>query len=366
MRSKLYNTLLFIAVTMLTLPNLAQAGKCNDPMFNPVTEVAWNAMFPIRVGGVKLSNSSTLPDSTEGSGISAPVCACSSDTGTWVGLSVGFWDVNNLVEVIDTPGCSPTIGKTLWMDDRGFHGGTVRGGTTAPALFKQAHWVKFPVMSILSLMTDMQCVAKGNFDIVYPTEFDPSHNNDLIAVFRRPDNFIFAFPGFDLLQPANMLQAHTTAELLPTAYDSLFWLYWDNIYPLSGSKSTPHDLEGSAQIAAKQIYSFYGIGMLRDQVKNLCQGEITFTPKKSHWRFQIAKPVKTAKPFVAGMSEFIWGMGGKNPPFKEGNFLFVLFQKKRCCEAIYGGGGNNGSYTGNNSGGPSGTTSPPTDTQTQL
>ncbi|HCE68177.1 MAG: hypothetical protein A2X82_15465 [Geobacteraceae bacterium GWC2_55_20] len=323
------------AAVLLAVPASSFAGKCNNTIFNPVTDVAWNGLFPIRVGGVKVTPAGVLPDAGAGSETTSPVCACSSDEGQWVGLKTSFWDIANLIEVVETPGCSTTFGKQLYMGQEGFHGGGVRGGTTAPALFKQTHWVSFPVMSILNLMTDMKCASKGNINFLYPTEFDPSHNNDLIAVFRRPDNFLFANPAFDLLQPANALQANTTASVLPAAYDALFWLYWDTIYPLSGSKSTPHDLEGSAQIAAKQIYSFYGTGMLQDQVKNVCQSEITFTPKKSHWRFQLAKPVKTPKPFIPGQSEFVWGMGGKNPPFKEGNFLFVLFQKRNCCERLY-------------------------------
>lgn len=325
---------LLIAAALL-ITSQAHAGKCNNSMFNPVTDVAWNGLFPIRVGGVKMTGGAGLPDAGEGSNTTSPVCTCTGDgAAPWVGMNLSFWDINNLVEVVETPGCSTTMGRELYMNDRGFHGGTVHSSTTAPAIFKQAHWVKFPLISILNLMTDMKCVSKGNLDFYPPSEFDPSWNNDLIAVMRRPDNLLFANPAFDLLQPANVLQAHTTAGMLPAAYDALFWLYWDTIYPLSGAKASPHDLETSAQIAAKDIYSMYGMGLLKDQVKNYCSAEMTYTPKKSHWRFQLAKPVKTPRPFIAGMSEFVWGMGGKNPPFKEGNFLYVLFQKHNCCEKL--------------------------------
>lgn len=329
--------LVVAAVVSSVVPTTVFAGECKGSIFNPVTDVAWTAMFPIRVGGVKL-NQGALPDAADSGKIASPVCTCTSEKGTWVGMDIGFWDVNNLVEAVETPGCSTVMGKSIAMNDRGFHGGTSRGSDLTPLLFKQAHWIKFPVISILNMLTDMKCVSKGSFDYVNLSEFDPRWNNDLVALFSRPDNILFAFPAFDLLQPANVLQAHTSAGALPAAYDSLFWLYWDTIYPLSGSKSTPHDLEGSAQIVAKQIYSFYGLGLLRDGVKDVCQATMSYTPKKSHWRFQIAKPVKTSKPFLPGMSELIWGMGGKNPPFKEGNFLFVLFQRKRCCEAMNMGG----------------------------
>lgn len=318
----------------------AFAGKCDNKAFNPVTDVTWSGLFPIRVGGVKLTGDSGVADSAEGSGLKSPICKCYPEGSVlpYFGLNLAFWDINNLVEIVETPGCSTTLGKSLAMNDRGFHGGTVKSDVAAPVLFKQAHWVKFPMLSILGMLTDFKCAGKGGgFDIATLSEYDPAHNNDLIAAFRRPDNLIFANPAFDLVQPANVLLAHTTAGTLPGAYDSLFWMYWDNIYPLSGSKASPHDLEGSAQIAAKQIYSFYGMGILWDNVSDYCEAKMTWTPKKSHWRYQLAKPVKTPKPFIAGMSEFVWGMGGKNPPFKEGNFLFVLFQKKNCCERILGG-----------------------------
>lgn len=317
---------------------ISEAGKCSKgSVFNPITEVAWNGIFPLRVGGVKIAQG-PLPDSADASGTKSPICACKNDKGTWLGLEVGFWDINNLVEVVQEPGCSPTIGASLMMNDRGFFGGTVKSNTAAPFVFKQAHWIKFPVIGILGLLKDMKCITtQGGFDYAYFTEPDPTHNSDLLAVTKRPDNLVFAFPGFDLLQPANVLLAHTAGDVFPAAYDSMFWLWWDTIYPLSGSKGSPHDLESSSQVAARQIYMFYGTGILRDNVKNVCNSEVAFMPKKSHWRFQLAKPKKTPTPYVPGQSEFLWGLGGKNPPFKEGNFLYVLFQRKRCCEQLYSG-----------------------------
>ena len=159
---------------------------------------------------------------------------------------------------------------------------------------------------------------------------------DAAALLLRPEKVIIANPVYDLLQHANVVLAHTPTRALDPAYDSMFWLWWDTIYPLTGDKNSPHDLESSAQIAAKQIYKFYGTGLLMSQTREICRPVPAYTPRKSEWRFQLAKPVYSGRLFMAGQSEFAWGMGGKNPAFKEGNFLLVLFQKRRCCEKIYG------------------------------
>jgi len=328
------NSCLIAVMMLFVLAAPAHAGKCKNSMFNPVTEVAWKGLFPIRVGGVQIKGGVGLPEN--GDGTKNPICLCTDDKGTYMGMEISFWDVNNLAEVVQEAGCSPTVGTSIALGSDGFHGGTVATKTHSPNIFKNVHWIKFPALDILGMLGGMKCATRGGMDYAELTEFNPEHKFASAALALRPETLVFANPAFDLLQPANVVAAHTPGNILDPAYDSMFWLWWDTIYPLTGDKNSPHDLESSSQIAAKQIYKFYGTGMLMDQTGNICKPQMSYTPRKSEWRFQLAKPVYSGLPYMAGQSEFVWGMGGKNPAFKEGNFLLVMFQKRRCCEKIYG------------------------------
>lgn len=41
---------------------------CNSKMINPITDVAWNCIFPIRIGGVAVGGSGPTHDPSESSG----------------------------------------------------------------------------------------------------------------------------------------------------------------------------------------------------------------------------------------------------------------------------------------------------------
>ena len=239
-----------------------------------------------------------------------------------------------MLEVVKDAYCSPTLGMSFSSLDNGFHGGTTDQKTAAPYSFSQVHLINNPILTLMGLLTDMPCLASGNFEIAM-SEFDPVHNNPLLADLADPKAFLFANPAADIACGASNALAQMPGGFFPSSYDSLFWCWWENIYPLSGDIGSPHVLTAASQNAARKIYSYTEIGLLQDYEKDVCHPIPVTVPKKSQWRFQLAKPVKTPTPFVAGQTELIWG-SGKNPPYKEGNFLFVMFQKKRCCQKLKG------------------------------
>lgn len=308
-------------------------GSCKGTPWDPATGIAWNGLFPIRIGGTAVANNSQLPDGTDGT--YSPICTCTTTTETYLGLDVSFWDIDYLVEITKDAWCSPTLGTAFSGSDNGFLGGTVDKKEAAPRTFKQAHWLMFPAFKLLGLMTDNQCLAGGDFAFGFLSELSPLHNNDYLADLADPKSILVANPAADLACAGSLAIAQLPGGFLPKAYDSLFWCWFDNIYPLSGNMQYPHSLTAAAQVASRQIYTFTESGSLEDYMINSCHGTATTLPKKSQWRFQIAKPVKGATPFIAGQSELSWGTN-KNPPYYDENFLFVLFQKKRCCQKLKG------------------------------
>lgn len=314
-----------------TVPAMA---TCNGTIFNPVTDIAWNGLFPIRVGGIAVDTNGSAPDG--GQNTVNPICSCTTTSGTFIGTQIGFWDVAYLVEVVDDPYCSTVIGTTIGSNT-GTHQGSNDKHVAAPHTFKQVHWWPFNAIQLLGMLTGLSCIQQVPLQMTYLSEIDPSWTEDWLAMLKDPKVFLVANPVADIACGAKNIIAQVPGNFFPAAYDSLFWCAWDNIYPLSGNSSTPHNLTASAQIAARQIYTNTQFGTIEDFMADSqgCSGQIVPVWKSSQWRFQLAKPVKTATPFWAGESETIWG-SGKAPAFNDKNFLYVLFQKKRCCQQIYG------------------------------
>ena len=325
-------------VSFFVLMFLAHASSamatCSGSVFNPVNDIAWNSLFPIRVGGFAVASNSNLPDGGEGT--VNPICTCTTDSGTFIGTQIGFWDVAYLVEVVEDPYCSTVVGTTIG-NNTGSHQGSNSKEVAAPHTFKQVHWWPFNAIQLLGMLTGLSCVQQVPLQMTYLSEIDPSWTEDWLAMLKDPKVFLVANPVADIACGVKNTIAQIPGSFFPSVYDSLFWCGWDNIYPLSGNNGTPHDLTASAQVVARQIYTNTQFGTVEDFTIDAqgCTAQIVPVWKSSQWRFQLAKPVKTATPFWAGESEMIWG-SGKSPAFNDRNFLYVLFQKKKCCQKIYG------------------------------
>jgi len=317
----------------LILSSSQAFAKCDGSIFNPVTDVAWNGIFPIRVGGVKVAGNENIPDGDQGT--VNPICTCTTSSETYLGTEVGFWDISYLAEVVDDAYCSPTLGTGFSNLDNGFHQGASSKKVAAPHTFKQVHWLMFPAFKILGMLLDMQCLQGGDLAFGDMSEVSPDYANDYLAALKDPKVFLFANPVADIACSGKNAIAQVPGGFFPSAYDSLFWCLWDNVYPLSGNVGSAHSLTASAQLVGRQIYTYSEFGGILDYTNDSCQGRPNFVMKASQWRFQLAKPVKTATPFWPGQTELVWGQG-KAPAFNDKNFLFVLFQKKKCCQRLKG------------------------------
>ncbi len=308
----------FVLLGLLAVSTPALA-TCNGTIFNPVTDIAWNGLFPIRVGGFAVATNSNVPDGAQGT--VNPICTCTTTSGTFIGTQIGFWDVAYLVEVVDDPYCSTVVGTTVGSAG-GSHQGTNDKSVTAPRTFKQVHWWPFNAIQLLGMLTGLSCVQQVPLQMTYLSEIDPSWTEDWLAMLKDPKVFLVANPAADIACGAKNAIAQVPGSFFPSVYDSLFWCAWDNIYPLAGHSSTPHNLTASAQVVARQIYTNTEWGTVEDFTADSqgCSGQIIPVWKSSQWRFQLAKPIKTATPFWAGESELIWD-SGKAPAYNDKNFL---------------------------------------------
>ena len=66
-----------LGAVLAFIPAPAQASKCpSDTIFNPITKVRWNCIFPITIGGVRAGSYDKLDKALDAQSASKPLCAC--------------------------------------------------------------------------------------------------------------------------------------------------------------------------------------------------------------------------------------------------------------------------------------------------
>ena len=72
---------------LLTLTASQASAICNKRFLNPITEICWDCIFPISVGGLKVNLGTSRPDTKNQS---LPLCLC---PGLPPRLGPGHWSV---------------------------------------------------------------------------------------------------------------------------------------------------------------------------------------------------------------------------------------------------------------------------------
>ena len=333
MRSETRNKVLLLCVLGILLP-LSTHATCRSSFINPITDINWNGIFPVKIGGVELRGTDidTPPDD-----ISSPVCVCGSPIPK-IGITASFWEPARLVETVKDPYCFAMIGMQLSNPQQGFLGGgrSSHSQDQEPSTFQQAHWYIFPVWAILDLFLDIPCLDRGGFDIAYITEIDPLWNSDLSSFVLNPEALLFGNPAAQLACVADSVASNAGYPI-----DPLFWCMgsWGSAYPLTGHINSENYIQANAGLGARMIYKLGREALLWDTGSNVCGPTLTPIWVKSHYRMHIVKPVRGSKVHPIGRSGLIWG-SAKNPPFGSrgnaaDNFLWMVFRKQSCCIFLF-------------------------------
>ena len=295
-------------------------AECPTGRFvNPVTDVAWECVFPMSIGGVSTgAGPEEDPDA-----VADPVCACGPTT---VGITASFWEPARMIETVVDPYCFAAMGLPMTNPTPGMLTGSLdRSGQSGKA-FAQVHYYIFPAWSVLDLFTDVPCIEEAGFDVAWISEILPTWNNDLLAFLLQPEALLFANPAAAL---ACMADSAAAASGLPS--DLLFWCMgsWGNAYPLAGSITATDYVEAHAGIAARSVYYSGRTGLLADPGVHACGSVVTPIWRKRNYRLQEMQPVRsTCQPI--GRTGLLW-TGGKNPLYGGDNFVWALFRRVKCC-----------------------------------
>lgn len=299
---------------------------CAGTPLNPITGIAWQCIFPIKIAGIPLGKNPGIPDVADPS--SSPICACPFPPPIFIrpGITFSMWEPTYMLETVKDPFCIPSLGMSLG----GISSGGKLGGSAmadGQRVFSQVHSYIFPVWAILGLFIDTVCVEHGDFAMAYMTEIDPLWQDDTLAMYLNPEVLLFANPVAGM---ACMADAATSLVGLPL--DPLFWCMggWGSAYPLTGHISNSNIVEASAGIAARMLYKQSRMLLIWDCALNWCACLPAPIWVKSHFRLQIAKPVRQASCTPIGKDGTLWA-SMKNIPYVGDNFLWMVFKKRTCC-----------------------------------
>lgn len=186
-------------ILMLTLGFSSQAsaetGMCPDGnvLTKIITDICWDCMLPINIGNV-------FPDRPDGASEQIGVCNCVDDLGVpEFGFPLPMWMPSRISEVVKMPWCSPSLGGLQLQDDLtaglGGQGNRVSEDEDGKA-FYQYHWYASPFAEMLEMFIIPECNVDGitDFDLMYMSEIDPTHKNDMLSLLLTVEAVAFATP----------------------------------------------------------------------------------------------------------------------------------------------------------------------------
>jgi conjugal transfer pilus assembly protein TraU len=309
-------------------------ARCGGSFLNPVTDVAWNNIFPVKIAGISLgSNSNGMVEPPDPAGSAVCICPAPPPIFQRIGISIAFWEPARMAEVVSQAWCMPSIGTSMGSLGGGELGGaeSTMGNNDDALTFGQVHYFYFAPWALMNLLTDLACVETTGFDLAYMTELDPLWNDDELSFIIQPEALVFANPVAQLSCVADSSTVNLTGlpvNALPHCVGS-----GGSVYPLSGNVGDDDIVQASQTMAARMVYKLGRQGLLMDPAINLCMAVPTPIWNKWNYRFQQAKPVRSSIAQPPGRSTLIWG-AGKNPPIgadATDNFLSIVFRKRACC-----------------------------------
>lgn len=212
------------------------ATVCQGKILNPVTDVCWSCVFPVKIGGKASLTTSVLPDPDTGAG--GPFCTCGKGLNLRAGVTFSFWEPLRTAEIVRHAGCLPSMGGVN-MGDMGLrisdhvkvHSHEPDGSMKRHTDFRQVHWYATPWLFILEALLDDGCLDQQTFDLAYMSELDPLWDDTLSSFILNPDAALFANP---IAQGACAADCTSASSGLPQ--NSLYWCSGcqGNVFPLTG------------------------------------------------------------------------------------------------------------------------------------
>ena len=330
---KKYITILIILFSIIFSNNIL-AKNCSGKMFNPITDVCWDCIFPISIGAAQTQGEHKRHDTDN---FPSPVCICPKPPAMQPtpGMAVGLWEAIRLVDITTRPYCLTNLcGKEIIPENLSLQQNGIESANSKEATY-HLHWYHSPVNTMLNLFVDSLCVvgSAAGFDMAYMTEFDPLFHDDMLSFIINPEAILFANP---------IAQAACIADAIAsTAYKPLDFLFWcagsqGHLYPFTGNvNGGVSSIQISSLITEKFIAKLHRQMMLpiTSGPDAICSPYPFPIIKKSQYRLQTTFP-------KVGMGKFGCNPIGKSTilheqfkkiPYKGEDFGYLIWRKRNCC-----------------------------------
>ena len=354
----------------------AQTDTCPDSgmysQMKAISDLCWNCFFPIKIAGISSAGggggstsfptgnmsvdydnsrrgANSLPEKT-----AAPICVCPGRMYgiPSPGITWGMWFPTHTMELTRRPWCSPTLfgmelGGTNMQGLQGISlaaldGGPPRpggpmGGDTREGSFYNWHWLTFPVYELMESFMSSLCSPGGwggDMSYVYFTEFDPTWDNEMLALYTHPEIKVFTN-----LYAKAACAADSVMSTVKRPINSAIWCAgtWGSMYPFAGKGGTNATVEAQMLAGARGLAAMHrrGLAKLTYGDRATCTDAFWFIYPKQQYQFQNMWPVPQKKNNNwTGASSWKWGQHRKIPVRAEERVI-LQWSYKECCYTFY-------------------------------
>lgn len=355
--------IVLITINIINLYSENESAGFNEltcPRVNfatPILNLCWRCVFPIQIGRSNISNWVTRTYHEQNwnniSSFRTPndyFCLC-EDNGRWrFGLVVTMWYPVKLIEIVRKRWCfmilngwdgMNALDNNLLQRYRyawGSRGTT--GNSNLNKFFYNAHLYVYPVFDLLEMILAPECLPGGfsEFAQILLSEYDPTWNNDKLALLTNPEALAFANPLSVMACSADAVATSTGFGL-----ETLFWCNGSQLlYPLTGNIDySVSPVREAFHLAARITAKAFRLGFLRKTIGDsaICGSDIYPFLIKEQFRLQMIYPEgreitgKCCVPF--GRNTFVSDWERRTLPAGGEDFMFVVFQKITCCVGKY-------------------------------
>jgi conjugal transfer pilus assembly protein TraU len=322
---------LILLTCLLSSQNVqAEAYSCSGRIPNPVTDIAWISIFPIKIGGATIASFGQ-----EDIGSSPPaICVCPIAVPPFfrIGLGLSFWEPARAVEVTTTPFCSPILGG-IPLGGAGALGkrGSAKTDSDSRNSFYHVHWFIFPLTNWMSLLTDTVCVTPESFDLLMLSELEPTWADDELSTIFSPEATLFANPIAQAACAADCIAASAGFPL-----NELFWCAGcqGSMYPMTGNVINHESGIQASLLVTQRMHSKLHRAFLALDMNSpvaMCLPLPMPIMNKRGYKTQMMYPIPNtlgAHPY--GRSEAFWS-AGKEYPVRGEDFSYLVWRRRLCC-----------------------------------
>ena len=314
----------------------ASKAACAGQLFDPISAVDWDDVFPITIAGVPLGPNVDPPDMYE-----PPICVCPGAFGIpSFGVGITYWQPLYISEVEKIAGCSSSLGGSMILggygllnSDEAFY----TGRTNSPHSTRmQLHWFEYPLFSVLDMFSSLGCRDGSGFNLLYMSEIDPTWQSDIWAGIFSPESALFAsLPA----QFSCVVDSIGATAGFPV--DPLFWCAgtWGSVYPMSGNAAQSTSVfQVNNLVLAKFLARQSRLGLQFQTIGPAAECNSVPNPiwLKSQFRVDQVWPIpRFGLPLVIGappifqMPPFL-----TNPPGMDST-VNLIFEGQQCCMEAY-------------------------------